>query len=126
MRVLIVDDNEMNRFVMRNLLETYANEREDIDFNILEVETGREALNFVSSATFELILMDIMMPDMDGIEATKKIREFDREALIIAVSAIVDSETKQQQIFQVGANAFLPKPILIEDFFELLDRYLKH
>lgn len=66
--------------------------------------------------------MDIMMPVMDGVEATSKIRESDQEVMIIAVSA-VDDDAKQKEILRKGAEDYVPKPIDAEQLFSRLENY---
>lgn len=121
-KILIVDDNENNRMLLRALLEEYA-EDNSIDLKISEAINGLEASLIVQDEHFHLVFMDIMMPEMDGIEATKRIREQDTKTMIIAVSAVDDGE-RQQQILRNGAEDYITKPINADIFLARLDNYL--
>ncbi|MDP3119341.1 MAG: response regulator [Sulfuricurvum sp.] len=121
-KILIVDDNENNRMLLRALLEDYA-EDNGIDFNIHEAVNGLEASLIVQDEHFHLIFMDIMMPEMDGIEATKRIRAQDAKTMIVAVSA-VDDGARQQQILRNGAEDYINKPINADIFLARLGNYL--
>ena len=121
MNILIVDDNANNRMVLNLLLNDFGEENK-LTYSIDECENGLEALNRAQETKYDLIFMDIMMPEMDGIEATKKIREVDSEVMIIAVSA-VDDDNKQKEILRNGAEDYVPKPIDAEQLFSRLENY---
>ena len=123
MNVLIVDDNSNNRMVLRLLLEDYAEDKKEISLSVSECENGSIAVNKSKLEKFDIIFMDIMMPEMDGIEATKKIRSNNKEVMIIAVSA-VDEEDKQKEILRNGAEDYIPKPIDSELLISRLESYL--
>lgn len=121
-KILIVDDNENNRMLLRALLEEYA-EDNSIDLKISEAVNGLEASLITQDEHFHLIFMDIMMPEMDGIEATKRIRAQDTKTMVIAVSAVDDGE-RQQQILRNGAEDYITKPINADIFLARLGNYL--
>jgi signal transduction histidine kinase/tetratricopeptide (TPR) repeat protein/ActR/RegA family two-component response regulator len=105
--ILIVEDNQLNQRLMAKILE-----KEGFEYRI--ASNGREALNMIREKSFALILMDIRMPEMDGIEATWHIRNddiyySDKQIPIIAVTAHDDSEEKSK-CFQVGMNDYVTKP----------------
>ena len=104
-KVLVVDDVPQNRAMLMDALQA-------LGFYVIEAENGQECLDMLDSARPDLILMDFMMPVMDGGEATRRIRnlpEFARIPIIITSASVShDDELKSQT---VGANAFLPKPI---------------
>ncbi len=122
MKLLVVDDNANNRMVLRLLIEEYT-QKFDIDFEIDEAENGLIAVNMAKETKYDLVFMDIMMPEMDGIEATKKIRANDKNVMIIAVSA-VDDEIRQKEILRDGAEDYIPKPIDSEILNARLENYL--
>ncbi|KPI40547.1 Two-component system protein B [Cyphellophora attinorum] len=111
-RVLVAEDNPINQQVILRLLKL-----EKIS-DITLAEDGLQALDFVQHSLsnpstmqpYSLIFMDIQMPRMDGIEATKKIRELGFEAPIVALTAF-DHESNRKGCEEVGMNAFLGKPI---------------
>jgi len=120
-KILIVDDNTSNRMLLRELLEEYS-EDNGLKLDIREAVNGLEALAAAQKEHFSLILMDIMMPYMDGIEATKRIRAVDAKSMIIAVSAVDDGE-RQQQILRNGAEDYIAKPINADIFTARLGNY---
>ena len=121
-KILIVDDNANNRMVLNLLLQDYMQEKKTETCEIEECVNGLEAFNKSQETKYDLIFMDIMMPQMDGIEATKKIREHDKEVMLIAVSA-VDDDARQKEILRSGAEDYVPKPLDAEQLFARLDNY---
>ncbi|MBV5320422.1 MAG: response regulator [Sulfuricurvum sp.] len=121
-KVLIVDDVENNRILIRALLENYAEENGYADLEIQEAPNGVEAVRLASQESYELIFMDIMMPEMDGIEATRQIRLKDSKVLLIAVSAL-DEGAQQREILNNGAEDYIGKPINTEIFSARLSMY---
>jgi PAS domain S-box-containing protein len=121
-RVLVVDDNEVNRMVCLGMLEFLGVECECVD-------SAAMALGKLSSERFDLILMDVQMPDMDGLEATRRIRRprsiiLDPSIPIVALTAgILTSEI--ERCFEAGMDGYLAKPILPEALEEMLARYLR-
>ncbi len=108
-RVLVAEDNDSNFSLVRHMLK---------DYNLTRVENGVDAVERVRSEKFDLILMDLKMPVMDGLEATRKIREFNIEIPIIALTAnAFDSD--RANALDAGCNAFLPKPIKRRQLLEL-------
>lgn len=122
MNILIVDDNKNNRMILRFLIEEYATTH-NVQLSTQEVDDGLKAVEACKVTPFELILMDIMMPNMDGIEATKTIRGFDSKAMIVAISAVDDNERKKI-ILQSGAEDYIAKPIVGDLFNARLANYL--
>lgn len=122
-KILIVDDNENNRILLRAALEEYVPEEGSVSFDIDEAANGAEAVDMCTLKKYDLVFMDIMMPEMDGIEATKRIRGEDPKVLIIAVSA-VDDAAHQKEILQNGAEDYIPKPVNIDIFNARLANYL--
>ncbi len=121
-KILIVDDNENNRVLLRAVLEEYAEENET-PFIINDAHNGLEAVILSESESYDLIFMDIMMPEMDGIEATFRIRAQNSKVLIVAVSAVDDSE-RQKEILCSGAEDYISKPINIDIFHARIANYL--
>ncbi len=118
-KILIVDDKEVNRMVLLNLLAP-------LGFKIFEAENGQECIKTTLEEKPDLILTDLVMPIMDGIETTRKIRQIleIKDVIIIMISASVFDCYKQQSM-EAGCNDFLPKPIRAEDLLEQLGKYLK-
>ena len=122
MNILIVDDNANNRMILKLLLEDYSDEH-SIDFHVDEAADGIQAVDKCDSHDFDIVLMDIMMPNMDGIEATRAIRETDPSIMIIAVSAVDDS-VRQKQILNNGAEDYISKPVNSDIFTSRLSNYI--
>jgi len=116
--ILIVEDNEKNMKLVRDILRHNGHET-------IEATTGTEGVRLAQERCPDLILMDIQLPDIDGIEALRRIRE--RRALdavpVIAVSASVMPDD-QQKIVTSGFDAFVTKPINLKQFLETVKRFL--
>ena len=108
--VLLVEDTEDNRFMMRRLLEMTG-------YRVVEAMNGEEAVKLAERETPQLILMDLSLPVIDGLAATRLIRQLPQLALtpIIAVSAH-DTSDFQSEAIRAGCNSYVTKPI---DFSEL-------
>jgi PAS domain S-box-containing protein len=113
-KILVVDDHWQNRALLTNLLAASG-------FDIREAENGADALQKAAVYTPDLILMDLVMPHMDGFEAVRQIKNFPalRHVKIIALSASV-FENSQQLSREVGCDAFLPKPIQVDHLMTTL------
>ncbi|HWU44697.1 MAG TPA: ATP-binding protein, partial [Bdellovibrio sp.] len=119
-RILLVDDTEDNRFLLLTYLKKYP-------FDVVQAENGKEAYEKATHENFDLILMDIQMPVMDGYEATQKIREWEknheqRSIPIIAVSANAMAEDIQKSI-EAGCTEHLTKPVKKAALLEMVQRY---
>ncbi|MDC8830755.1 CHASE domain-containing protein [Alteromonas gilva] len=114
--VLVAEDNDINRLVLEAMLE-------ETNSKVFFVVNGKEAVEFAGSKRPDIILMDIQMPEMDGIEACKRIKQFDQHALIIAVTA--NAMTHDIELYnQVGFDDYLSKPIDIKLLYDLLNRHV--
>jgi CheY-like chemotaxis protein len=116
---MVVDDEEDIREMMRVLLE------ED-GYCVLEAENGQQAVELAQSGSPDLILMDLSMPVLDGIAATRRLREITKpgELPIIAVTAY-DTPEHRTNASAAGINEYLTKPIDFAELDKLLDRFLK-
>ncbi|MDP2894663.1 MAG: ATP-binding protein, partial [Sulfurimonas sp.] len=115
-KILVVEDNLTNQLVLLGLLEDCVKE---IDI----AKNGKEAVEVFQIGKYELILMDIQMPIMDGYEATRIIREIDKEIPIIALTANAMVE-EIEKTKKAGMNEHLIKPINIEILFATLSKYI--
>ncbi|MBI5615871.1 MAG: PAS domain S-box protein [Gammaproteobacteria bacterium] len=116
--VLLVEDNEINREVIRDLLH-------DVGLRVVMAEHGREAVDKVREAHFDLILMDMQMPVMNGVEATTVIRTLPhgRDVPIIAITANAFAEDRQKCL-DAGMNDHVVKPIDPDFLYASLARWL--
>lgn len=121
LRVLVVDDDWINQKVAVNFLKKRGHETE-------VAGNGREAIAILKSAHFDLIFMDVTMPEMDGIEATKKIRTGEAgENKNIPVVAMTAHAIKgdREKFLSAGMNDYISKPIEMKDFDQVLARILR-
>ena len=118
-RILVAEDNEINRLLMEELLRPTGAE-------VVMAENGLLALNAVREKRFDLVLMDMQMPVMDGIQAAREIRTFAGcdELPIVAVTASAMKEDKELG-FEAGLNDYITKPIEPQQFALLLKRWLR-
>lgn len=123
LNILIVDDNSSNRTILRLLLHEYEESNNSVVFNIQEASDGLEAVNSCKENFFDIVLMDIMMPNMDGIEATKIIRDAHPNIIIIAVSGVDDTDS-QKMILNNGAEDYISKPINSYIFTSRMSNYI--
>ena len=101
-RILITEDNDSNFILMTYILKKF--------YEYDRARNGQEAVDMVEKNNYDLILMDIKMPVMDGMEATRLIKKKHPELPIIALTAnAFDSD--RQLAYEAGCNEFLPKPI---------------
>ncbi|MGF1866532.1 response regulator [Enterovibrio norvegicus] len=105
-RILLVEDNPANQLVARTMLERSG-------FNVVTANNGREAIEAISKEQYEMVLMDLQMPEMDGFEACEVIRtlnEHGRTLPILAMTANVSDQDKEK-CKRVGMDDFLAKPV---------------
>ncbi|WGK66070.1 response regulator [Croceiramulus getboli] len=107
-RILIVDDNKINRTITQKILE------KDL-VHCHMARNGQEAVDMVRSHDYDLILMDVHMPVMDGLQATREIRTFDQATPVIALTA-VEVEDMRSKIFDSGMNDIIVKPYDVQKF----------
>ena len=115
-KILIVDDNDNNRLALQLLLEEFE------DVQIHEAQDGKEAIECFDTQSYDLVFMDIMMPIMDGIEATKIIKSSHADTMIIALSALDDKDSKHNMLL-AGAEDYLTKPVESELFAQRIKNY---
>jgi PAS domain S-box-containing protein len=117
-KVLIVDDHEVNRIMLHRLLSR-------LGFEIAQATDGQDCLHKALEFRPDIILMDLLMPVMDGWEATRRLRQLPelKDAVILALSASVYEATRQESIL-AGCDNFLTKPIQTSELLELLHVHL--
>ncbi|WP_062267779.1 response regulator [Endozoicomonas arenosclerae] len=121
LHILVVEDNQVNQMVARKLLEKLGCTCE-------VAENGQEALDVLDSEkSFDLILMDCMMPVMDGLEATEKIRASGQNYANIPIIAFTANAMESDQIAckSAGMNDFMDKPVTVAKMSETLARWVK-
>jgi two-component system cell cycle response regulator DivK len=116
--VLVVEDNELNMKLFHDLLEANG-------YNIVQTRSGLEAIDLAREHRPDLILMDIQLPEVSGLEVTKWIKEDDelRAIPVIAVTAFA-MKGDEERIRQGGCEAYLSKPISVTKFLDTVKTYI--
>ncbi len=114
--ILIVDDMPDNIYLFRFLLEREG-------YNILEASNAADAIQLVKTHCISLILMDIQMPEMDGLEATKIIKKFKPDITIVALTARLMLEDKDEMNI-AGCDGIIEKPIDPKQFHQQVKQFL--
>ncbi len=117
-KVLIVEDNELNMKLFHDLLDAQG-------YETLQTREGLEALSLAREARPDLILMDIQLPEISGLEVTKWLKEDDELASIpvVAVTAFA-MKGDEERIRQGGCEAYISKPISVSGFLDTIRRLL--
>ncbi len=115
--ILLAEDEEANTIYMNHILSR-------LDMNVVYASTGREAIDFCREyPEISLVLMDIRMPDLDGLEATRQIRAFRPELPIVALTAF-GFHWNKAEVFEAGCTTFLSKPVTMNQIKSLIDTYI--
>lgn len=115
-KILVVEDNKINQMITRKILE-----KNQVICDV--ADNGTIAVEKVRNNHFDLILMDIHMPGISGIEATIEIRKFNENIPIIALTAVTLDESLDE-FYLNGFNDIIPKPFKTEEFFQKINKYL--
>ena len=116
-KVLVVEDNKINQMITKKILEKNK--------MVCDVaDNGMDAIKLVKENEYDIILMDIHMPGISGIEATQDIRKFNKGLPIIALTAVTIDENLDD-FYRAGFNEIIPKPFKTEEFFEKIYKTLE-
>lgn len=115
-KVLVVDDNRINQVVTRRILE-----KENFICDV--AQDGTEAVNKAQTNCYDIILMDVNMPGISGMEATRRIRKFNEQVPVIALTA-VEVEEIREKILKAGMNDIIVKPYDVLQFYQIINRNL--
>jgi len=119
LKILIAEDDETSDILLTLALKKYCN-----DF--LHVNTGVKAIELVSeNPDIDVVLMDVKMPEMDGYEAARQIRTFNKDIIIIAQTAYVN-ESEHENAAEAGCNGYISKPIHLAELILILENCLKN
>ena len=121
-RILIADDSEVNRFIMVETMKTFG-------LDTVAVDSGTAAIDAVQNDAFDLIVMDIQMPGISGIEAADKIRQWEKtiganEPIPIIAFSASAMRGDRERFLLAGMDDYLSKPIQIDDLSQVLDKWL--
>jgi len=113
-KILVVEDNDRNRRLLKILLQARG-------YVVVEASSGKEALEYLEAQKPDLILMDIQLPNMDGLTLTKQIKsdEKTKDIPIVAVTAYAMKGDKER-ILEAGCNAYVSKPINTQELPQLI------
>ncbi len=116
--VLVVEDNDLNMKLFHDLLEAHG-------YQILQTKNGRDALRLAREHHPDLILMDIQLPEISGLEVTKLIKSDDslRQIPVVAVTAFA-MKGDEEKIREGGCEAYIAKPISVAHFIATVERFL--
>jgi hypothetical protein len=120
-RILVAEDVELNQFLAKHILESWG-------FSVDIANNGKEAVDCVQQKHYDLILMDIQMPEMDGIVATQTIRKLSDTAVAgIPIIALTANALKgdDQRYLNAGMNDYITKPYTEERLYKVISKYLK-
>lgn len=121
MRILLVEDNLLNqKVVLFNLKK--------LNYDITAIVNGREALEEAKKTRYDLILMDIMLPEMNGFEITQEIRIFEKENNIENVPIIALTantyDNDRQKCLKVGMDEYLAKPFTAQQLIDMINKFI--
>ena len=114
---LLVDDSITARSYLKSVLE-------DADFGVIEASDGQEALNSIEEALPDAMVLDLLMPEMDGFEVLKVLKEKNISFPIIVLTADVQDQVREECL-ELGAAAVLHKPFSSEDLLKILNIAIK-
>jgi two-component system cell cycle response regulator DivK len=117
--VLIVEDNDLNMKLFHDLLDAHG-------YRVLQTKDGMEALSIARQHMPDLILMDIQLPEVSGLEVTKWIKEDDklRHIPVVAITAFA-MKGDEERIREGGCEAYVAKPISVRSFLETVKQFLE-
>lgn len=110
--VLIVDDSRLNRLVIAEYFKAK-------DFQIYEVEDGKQAMEFLQEKSTDLILLDLIMPVMDGFEVLEALKNQNNQIPVIVITAYLKDNTLQR-CRDLGCKGFLNKPVKMHELFNMI------
>ena len=118
LKILIAEDDKISEMLITRLVKKYSN-------NILNARNGFETIEICNNnPDIDLILMDIQMPKLNGYEATKEIRKFNPEVIIIAQTAF-GLLGEKEKVLEIGCNDYLSKPIVKEVLHAMMIKYFE-
>jgi CheY-like chemotaxis protein len=118
LKILIAEDDEMSALLLSIIVKEHCEKT-------LRAKTGVEAVSICrNNPDIDLILMDVQMPNLNGDEATRQIRQFNKDVVIIAQTGLILS-TDKEMLIEVGCNSSMSKPVNRIELLELIQMYFK-
>lgn len=123
MKILLVEDNLLNQKVVIFSLKKF-------DYDITAVTNGLDAIEAVKKNQFDLVLMDIMLPEMNGYEVTENIRNFEKKngiKVLVPIIALTANtlDNDREKCINVGMNEYLSKPFTTVELLEKIEKFLQ-
>lgn len=117
-RILVVEDNELNMKLLNDVLEAHG-------FDVLSTPRGKIAIELAREHHPDLILMDLQLPDLSGLDATRRLKadEATKDIPVIAVTAFAMAGDAQKALDH-GCDAYVAKPIVLRDFLDLIASFI--
>lgn len=116
-KILIIDDE-------REILDTLSSILEDEGFSVLTAKDGKEGISLYMKEKPDLVILDVWMPEMDGIEVLSRIKEIDGDSRVVVISGHGNIQTAVEAV-KKGADDFIEKPLTIDKVLEVIDRCIK-
>ncbi len=116
-KILVIDDSSLTRRILRSILEPAR-------YQVIEASEGKKAIELFASEKPDLVLLDLTMEDMHGLEVLKKLREIDNRVKAVVVTADIQSFTRTEAE-EAGAAAFLNKPLAAELVLSTVESILR-
>ncbi len=113
--IMIIDDSYTNRVLLRAILD-------DLEMNVIEVHSGMKALKLLYDYTPDIILLDMCMPQMNGLDFLQELKKLNKKVPVIVVS-VLDEQAYIDQAFQQGACEYLLKPIEVNKLLGTISKY---
>ena len=113
--IMIIDDSFTNRVLLKAILD-------DLDINVIEVHSGLKALKIMDDVNPDIILLDMCMPQMNGLDFLKELKDRKKNIPVIIIS-VLDEQTYIKQAFQQGACEYLLKPFEVNKLLCMISNY---
>jgi len=123
--VLIVDDIPLMRVMLRRYLNVLSASRGDIDIQVVEAADGSEALEVLAATAVDLIFLDLMMPNMDGLSFLKRCKNsWETGHVPVVVTTALGEDVGAGEALEAGAEGYIRKPFTMESIREQVEKFL--
>ena len=116
-KILVVDDEPAIRELLSSFLEI-------MDYEVESASNGKDAIEIIEKNNFSIIISDVKMPDINGIDLLKKVKEFNKKIEVILITGFPNNEDREQAL-KLGAYAYIPKPFKLQIIANILEEIFK-
>ena len=116
-KILVVDDEPAIRELLSSFLEI-------MDYEVESALNGKDAIEIIEKNNFSIIISDVKMPDINGIDLLKKVKEFNKKIEVILITGFPNNEDREQAL-KLGAYAYIPKPFKLQIIANILEEIFK-